>query len=163
MKALLSFFLARSVWQFYSSDWMKNGWTKHAVHFMFEHYPPHSKVIFINEPFLVAQLENGRAEKSKPKGKPKSDISSEMFIAHKYPKILTLGVMLLEIELGHPIEEFKRSDSCDLEGINTIHLATGSVIKDEHMWRPQDAYRLIAEVIEICVKPDTEKLGLNEK
>jgi hypothetical protein len=41
---------------------MKNGWTKEAVHFMFEHYPPRSKVIFINEPFLVAKLEKGRVE-----------------------------------------------------------------------------------------------------
>jgi hypothetical protein len=56
--------------------------------------------------------------------------------------------MLLEVELGHPIEEFRRSGFRDLEGINTIHLVTGSVIKDKHMWRPQDAYRPIVEVIE---------------
>ena len=36
MKLLLSYFLAKAVWQYYDSDWMQREWTKEMVHFMFE-------------------------------------------------------------------------------------------------------------------------------
>ena len=163
MKALLSFFLARSVWQFYNSDWMKDGWTKETVRFMFEHLPPYSSVIFINEPFLLARFEKAEVDKPKPKLKSKGDMSSDVFITHKYPKILALGVMLLEIELGRPIEEFRRPDSRDSDGINAIHLAACSVLRNEQVWPPEEAFTPIKEVIEICVKPDTGQLGINQK
>jgi nucleoside phosphorylase len=163
MKALLSFFLARSVWQFYNSDWMKDGWTKEKVRFMFEHHPSCSSVIFINEPFLLARLEKAEVDKPILKPKSKGDMSSDKFIAHKYPKILALGVMLLEIELGRPIEEFRRSDSRDSDGINAIHPAACSVLKDERVWPQEEAFTPIKEVIEICVKPDTGQLGTNQK
>jgi len=56
MRLLLSYILAKAVWQFYDSGWMQKEWTKETVHFMFERRSDTPKGIFINEPFLSAWL-----------------------------------------------------------------------------------------------------------
>lgn len=42
LKLLLSYLLAKSIWQFYDSEWMKRDWTKDSIHFMRERYVTHS-------------------------------------------------------------------------------------------------------------------------
>lgn len=42
LKLLLSYLLAKSIWQFYDSEWMKRDWTKDSIHFMRERYVIHS-------------------------------------------------------------------------------------------------------------------------
>jgi hypothetical protein len=65
MRLLLSYFLAKAVWQFYDSEWMQREWTKNTVHFMFERRPKMPKGIFINEPFLSACFD-GRNQSFNP-------------------------------------------------------------------------------------------------
>jgi hypothetical protein len=157
MKTLLSFLLARSVWQFYHSDWMKDGWSKETVHFMLEHRPPISRVIFINEPFLRARFKRPLVDQTTPKPE------RPMFTTHMYPKVLALGVMLLEVELGRPIEEFRSPDSHNLDETNALHLAACNALNDETVWPPAAAFTDIKNVIEICITPDIDRLGTNQK
>ncbi|KAK2596355.1 hypothetical protein N8I77_013249 [Diaporthe amygdali] len=91
---VLSYLLARAVWQYYDSDWMIRGWTKDAVHFMYETRDDESG-LFVDEPFLhTVSFTSG--------GNDDSDVTKQV---HKFPKMLALGIMLIEINLGIRIED----------------------------------------------------------
>ncbi|KAI8723796.1 Peptidase-S8 domain-containing protein [Fusarium sp. LHS14.1] len=94
MKWLLFYLLAKSVWQFYSTDWMGKEWTKESIHFMFERRQGAKNAgIYLNEPFISARFD------------PDSSSNDAEFRPHKFPKIKALGIVLLEIELGTVIED----------------------------------------------------------
>ncbi|KAK6523154.1 hypothetical protein TWF694_006049 [Orbilia ellipsospora] len=95
-KLLLSYLLAKAVWQFYDSDWMGEAWTKHSIHFMQQCLDKmQRKAQLYHKPFISADLRGSIAH---------SDHASSRR-SHIFPKILALGVMLLEIELGQDIED----------------------------------------------------------
>ncbi|KAF9879129.1 hypothetical protein CkaCkLH20_03362 [Colletotrichum karsti] len=98
-KILLSYIIAKSFWQFYDSDWMRHPWTKKDVHFMFESDPSR---IYISEPFLSTQFSCNA-----------DDPDNGM---HPFPKILALGIMFLEIGLGHGLEDHWRANNLDSNG-----------------------------------------------
>jgi hypothetical protein len=121
MKEVLAWILSEAVWQYYTSPWMLEPWNKENVHFLFERrlYEGHDvTVIFVNEPFLSVSIspdkyvvENTQAG-SRPEGSTKSGTkrrSPKFGHLHHIPKLLSLGVMLLEIHLGRSMESL-RSD-----------------------------------------------------
>lgn len=88
MKYLLSYLLAKSVWQFYNTEWMGKEWTKESIHFMFERRQSDPDAgIYLNEPFISARFEPDAS-------------NDDSFLPHKFPEIKALGIVLLEIELG---------------------------------------------------------------
>ncbi|EHK17752.1 uncharacterized protein TRIVIDRAFT_66654 [Trichoderma virens Gv29-8] len=118
-KEVLSWLLAKATWQYYNSKWMLKPWNKESVHFLSEQRRTEDghqlDGIFVNEPLLSISIapqlfasEDTKAcsqrrtdTKSSPKqrrlpfgGKP----------VHPIPKILALGIMLMEIQLCRPIE-----------------------------------------------------------
>ncbi|KAK8068573.1 hypothetical protein PG996_007685 [Apiospora saccharicola] len=104
-KEVLSWLLAKSVWQYYSSPWMQEPWNKERVHFLLErrHTEGHEVAgIFVNEPLLSVSIARPSCQETiKPKqGRPRSLLKP----VHQIPKLLALGVMLVEIQLEHPIE-----------------------------------------------------------
>ncbi|KAJ4315280.1 hypothetical protein N0V84_008435 [Fusarium piperis] len=116
MKEVLSWLLVKAVWQYYSSPWMREPWDKESVHFLFERRRTDEGEelvgIFLNEPLLsVSIVPSPRGTEVKNPGhhltaagkKPGRPLLFARPL-HPIPKILALGIMLVEIQLGRPIE-----------------------------------------------------------
>ncbi|KAK8879700.1 serine threonine kinase [Apiospora arundinis] len=99
MKTVLSYLLAKAVWQFYDSEFLTHGLTKDDVYFLFE-CRQGTMGVFIDEPMIVAQFASPPAASTQP--------LSQGGI-HRMPKILALGIMLLEIETRTSIEEHREN------------------------------------------------------
>lgn len=145
MRLLLSYFLAKAVWQFYDSEWMQTEWTKETVHFMFESKPQAPKGISINEPFLSASFnKQGRI--------PDTD---DRFRVHIFPKILALGIMLLEIELGIKIEDYRTAEESNCASdVNADHIAAIEVFENRELWEKRDTFGAFKDVIGACLTPN---------
>lgn len=143
MKLLLSHLLARTLWQYYKPDWMPEDWSKESVHFMFDEHDGRSKVITINKPFLQARFNrteqcdqakiapvNATDEREKKCHKKRS-VLQEKLRTHSYPKVLALGVMLLEVELDKKIEDFRGSECHDLDKINVLRSVAAEGLKNK--------------------------------
>ncbi|KAF3282229.1 hypothetical protein TWF970_001643 [Orbilia oligospora] len=154
-KLLLSYLLSKAVWQFYDSDWMAEAWTKHNVHFMRQCLDRmQQKVRLYHKPFISADLGVSTA--------PSNYLSPKR--SHIFPEILALGVMLLEIELGQNIEDHYSDDFLDADGKpreNADHITAGIIINSEKWGSRSATYQAVKKVIEICVKPDKCKLGVD--
>jgi hypothetical protein len=99
-KILLAYILARSVWQYYDSDFMKTNWTTESIQFMREH-----------------QYE-GNIDKDREKIDPSTPFlaftstewslhaSIEQYqtgdVLHHFPRILALGIMLADVGRKNP-------------------------------------------------------------
>ncbi|KAH8897707.1 hypothetical protein GQ53DRAFT_712148 [Thozetella sp. PMI_491] len=157
MKLLLSYFLAKSVWQFYESEWMKEPWTKERVHFMFERRSKTPKGIFINEPFLCAQFDHSS-------GGEESAVHHD-YRSHLFPKILSLGIMFLEIELGIKIEDYRPPGSVGPDGkptVNADHFAAMEVFDQTELWDDAETFAAFKNVIGVCLIPDSFKPHLHD-
>jgi hypothetical protein len=144
MKLLLSYFLAKAVWQFYDSEWMRSGWTKETVHFMFERRSYTPKGIFVNEPFLSAHFDCRHM------------VQDDAFRSHLFPKILALGIMFLEIELGINIEEHRMPGCLGPDGqpsVNADHIAAIKVFNSATLWEEMETFTAFKNVIEACLTP----------
>ncbi|KAK8023290.1 hypothetical protein PG991_006529 [Apiospora marii] len=109
-KEVLSWLLAKSVWQYYSSPWMQEPWNKERVHFLLErrHDDEGHEVdgIFVNEPLLsvsIARSSGQETIKSKHSVPPRR-LPGFLKPLHTISKLLALGVMLVEIQQEQPIE-----------------------------------------------------------
>ncbi|KAJ4113967.1 hypothetical protein NW760_000858 [Fusarium oxysporum] len=142
MKYLLSYLLAKSMWQFYSTDWLGKEWTKESIHFMFERRQnPKDAGIYLNEPFISAHFD--------------LDISNDSeFQMHKFPKIKALGIVLLEIELGTVIEDHYddecRASDGELNADADLYVAL-KLLDDPD--RLEDTFPLLKSVIRDCLRP----------
>ncbi|KAJ9152004.1 thermostable alkaline protease precursor protein [Pleurostoma richardsiae] len=100
MKVALAYIIARSMWQFYGSDWMKTKWTSETIYFMSELCSvPHdgSTGVFAWKPYFSVRF--GEADANF------DEFSSFDGEIHRNPRVLALGVMLVEIGMGIPIRE----------------------------------------------------------
>jgi hypothetical protein len=172
LKLLLSYLLAKALWQFYDSNWMTRDWTKHSIHFMRECLSgspePQEIIILIDKPFFAAELSRNPSQPCPPSQCESScgNDSTDGFpsATHPYPKILALGIMLLEIELGEGIEMHRSQDSLDDKGRpieNDDHYTAVRVILSP-MWQRRNSYQAVKGMIEICLKPDIGKLGTDQ-
>ncbi|KAK6519709.1 hypothetical protein TWF506_000009 [Arthrobotrys conoides] len=151
-KLLLSYFLAKAVWQFYGSDWMTESWTKHTVHFMRQHLTKmQRRVQLYPKPFISADL-GGSTPQPGPMPAKKQ---------HIFPKILALGIMLLEIELGQDIENLHTEEVYDegqlREGAE--YFTAGRFLISEEWKARSKIFGPVKRVIEICITPNRSKLG----
>ncbi|KAF5009794.1 hypothetical protein FDECE_4001 [Fusarium decemcellulare] len=143
MKYLLSYLLAKSVWQFYNTNWMGKEWTKDSIHFMYERRKTANDAgIYLNEPFISAYFD------------PDLRTDDARFRPHKFPKIKALGIILLEIELGTVIEDHFGPDSFALDGQpNTdadLHTALRLYDDPDNL---EDSHRELKAVIGHCLRP----------
>jgi hypothetical protein len=143
-RLLLSYILAKSVWQFYNSEWMQKEWTKETVHFMFERRENISKGIFLNEPFLSVQF-----------GEPNPQREDQNFQSHPLPKILALGVLFLEIELRIDIADYWLQDDTQkgTSIMNANHIAADALFRSTKL-DDLGTFGPLKDVIETCLYPD---------
>ncbi|KAK8115459.1 hypothetical protein PG984_011961 [Apiospora sp. TS-2023a] len=109
-RLLLSYILAKAVWQFYDSKWMRQEWNKDALHFMFEKTSTVPKAVLVNEPFLYHDF-----------GKDTRPPEDDAMRVHQFPKILALGIILLEIEFGIDLKDKRSADCVNDDGSPTIN------------------------------------------
>ncbi|CZR61671.1 uncharacterized protein PAC_11568 [Phialocephala subalpina] len=97
-KIRLSYAVARAFWQFYNSELMNARWTSEDILF-----------IPLNEEISLSQSEGIplRAFVSFPFGTRYKESPAEFYdkdqYTHRYPRILYLGIVLMEIGLGEPL------------------------------------------------------------
>ncbi|KAL8379984.1 hypothetical protein RB599_009434 [Gaeumannomyces hyphopodioides] len=143
----LCYELAKAVWEFYDSSWMEQVWTKEVVHFMFQRpLTKDADGIYVDDPLLLVRF----AEKN-----PHS-AGDRKALSHKFPKLLALGVMMMEVELGVRIEDFFDREWLDPLGVplvNADHFAALKLFKDEERWSNQDTFDALKSAIEMCLKP----------
>ncbi len=102
MKVTLAYIIVRSVLRFYGSDWMNTKWTSETIHFMNEAASDvvgqvTAARIFASKPYFAAGF--GEAD---PDFVESSVVDGAI---HRYPRVLALGIMLVEIGMGFPIRQ----------------------------------------------------------
>jgi hypothetical protein len=146
MRLFLSVILATAVWQFYESDWMNQDWAKGHIHFMFTRRAGYSNGgLYASEPFLSTHFSDAK-DQIPLKGR-----------SHKYPKILSLGIMLLEIELDLTIESRRCPEHLCPDGkpnLSTDYLTACILFSDprfNHLWDSRETFKKHRAVIGDCV------------
>ncbi|KAJ5319506.1 subtilisin-like protein [Penicillium brevicompactum] len=115
-----------------------------------------SKGIFVNQPFLSARFGETN-EPSRP--------NNNAFRSHGFPKLLALGIMLMEIELNVRIEDYRMPDlnSNSQPTVNDEHFAAMNLFRREHLWEEQETFQVVKDVIEMCLVPDRFNPLLNDE
>ncbi|KAK6514614.1 hypothetical protein TWF281_004812 [Arthrobotrys megalospora] len=100
-KFRLAYILAKSVWQYYGSDWMRDPWTHEDIQFLEEHTDENS------EDSLPSSYGPYLAPNFAPSDTHTGEFYSEGLLIHRYPGILSLGVMLIDIIKGRLSPDFQ--------------------------------------------------------
>ncbi|KAF2633126.1 hypothetical protein BU25DRAFT_89210 [Macroventuria anomochaeta] len=92
MKLALAFTLARSMWQYYDSEWTKREWSAESIHFMTELKAPNWQTTVITcRPSLMTSFTNVETHKLV------EEYADLRPVCHNYPRILALGLLLVRI------------------------------------------------------------------
>ena len=100
-KLLLAYVIARSFWQFYASAWMDAQWTTGTVQFFRHGFgddddddndDSSGRPLLNGSPYVTLPIEKGDPHLS-------AEYLPPSYVLHRYPRILSLGSLLLEI--GH--------------------------------------------------------------
>ncbi|KAF7532042.1 hypothetical protein G7054_g8323 [Neopestalotiopsis clavispora] len=172
-KALLSCMLAKAVWQFYESDWMTEPWTKRTVQFMQRHASlPQNKIYKLDyRPYISTVLAASPDQTTVAIAagdrllQQNEAHDNTLQPSHIYPKILALGILLLNIELGYDFFD-KSSVNADPDYLlrpNAQHQIAAEFIGSSKWKNRGKVKKAVRQVIEVCIKPDTSLLGRDSK
>lgn len=122
-KIKLSYAVARAFWQFYSSEIMNARWTSEDIWF-----------ISLNEEFALSDGIPLRAFVPFPFGshfcEAPAEFCGEDQYLHRYPRILYLGIVLLEIGLGYSLGLERNSKLSPKAYINTARAKAKAKLKE---------------------------------
>ncbi|KAK7178833.1 hypothetical protein DPSP01_013881 [Paraphaeosphaeria sporulosa] len=93
-KRIIAFNLAYALLQFYEGPWIQTLWTPDHIHFMYEKGT--STVYDIRQPYISCILSNEPPQ------------MGSLDSAHKYPLMLSFAKLLLELEIGEPVQAQER-------------------------------------------------------
>ncbi|KAK8004773.1 subtilisin-like protein [Apiospora arundinis] len=98
MKLVLCYILARSFWQYYDSPWTDTWWSNESIHFLFEPSAtnPSEGCLYASKPYFAVAFENGED--------CLQEYCDSFSVIYRYPRILALCIMLLEIMRGRAFE-----------------------------------------------------------
>lgn len=163
-KAILAMLAAQATWQFYDSDLLGQGLTSENVQFICEKRFGITGV-FINEPMLLTKYTEKEGTRS---GHGKVTSSTESI--HDMPRILALGILLLELETRKPMKKHRENPRLCPPGpfgINTDYkiacklIATGadaseSIIPDIESLSP------LKKILPLCITPGSLESKIRE-
>ncbi|KAI3530064.1 extracellular alkaline serine protease [Colletotrichum filicis] len=134
---------------FYDSTWMRREWNKDTIHFMLERRGNTAKAVYVDEPFLSAHF-----HEPEPLSEDKM-----RFRYHPLPKVLALGIMMLEVELGLKIEDHcqNRPECYDADGnltVNATHIIAMEIFKTSDLWEEKETFEPLKELIGNCLTAD---------
>ncbi|KAL9618679.1 MAG: hypothetical protein Q9160_006646 [Pyrenula sp. 1 TL-2023] len=135
MKLALAYIVAHSVWQYYDSDWMKSQWTSETIHFIAERGSRSdggNGLLFTCKPYVAIRF--GDKESELPEH---SRADGEI---HRFPRIRSLGVMLVEIGIGRQLHGDVRDSSTKptIAAINDDLLSATACLQDDSLWENCD-------------------------
>lgn len=110
MRPVIAYIIAQSVWHFYDSDWMNVEWMTSSIYFINELSAENNEVAYYCKPYLNASFKN--TETISPEYK------EGLGIMHRYPRLLALGMILLEIATGQSIASEGHPDQWNAQKIN---------------------------------------------
>lgn len=99
MKLVLAYIAARSFWQFYDSPWMETQWTSDSIHFL-----PETVADDDADPDFYASRPTFAVELEDHGGRRSVEYCSSFGVIFRYPRLLDLCVILLEISRGQSIQ-----------------------------------------------------------
>ncbi|KAL3447098.1 hypothetical protein BJX65DRAFT_104527 [Aspergillus insuetus] len=111
VKITLAYTIARSVWQYYNSNWMTQPWTHDSIQIMKQnigdanHIRPH--------PYFITKLHHRRGQILD------YCLGDDLF--HMYPNILSLGMVLIEIAAKQPFKPGSSNYAWDETTINNYY------------------------------------------
>jgi len=147
MKLLLAYIIAYSVWQYYDSDWMKTRWTSESIQFMKEcHGSGDQGKLFTWKPYLSIDFNDKDPQCYEYNRLPE--------MIHDYPRVRALGIMLVEIGIGFPINKDAKKAQHPSVQSNSELLTAFSYAEDENRWRDFD-YPDYMSAVRQCLKPDS--------
>lgn len=148
-KIALAYAIARAYWQFYNSDLMHARWTSDDIWFM--PIESQSKSQSRNQIPLRAFL-------SLPFDQHIPSLAEYLEIGdytHRYPRILFLGIILLEIGLGEPLglEPFESSNLSPVAHTNKAHFRAKMRLHEfkKMSWADFSYKDVFVEAIESCL------------
>ncbi|KAH8796747.1 hypothetical protein BGZ57DRAFT_19922 [Hyaloscypha finlandica] len=126
MKLALGYTLARSMWQYYDSDWARASWSTRSIQFMLEMHKfamkcpsitcrPCFTVRFRDEDNVVPEC---------------CDLRN---VSHKYPRILSLGTLLINIGWGDHNQDTQQDTYSPEQKINN-ECTSGQEVRSDPNW-----------------------------
>ncbi|PNS19980.1 hypothetical protein CAC42_7947 [Sphaceloma murrayae] len=150
----LAYVLTRSIWQFYTSKWMDAWWSADRIHFMrekarFGEADSNEKINY-SIPYLEfhdTRLAQYGAEESFD------------HIPHRYPRVLSLGVLLLQVCSQTPID-FDCGNCNTTEAMLNTFAWRGKQIVNDPGWpgldfKNADIIERLKAVVRTCFEPET--------
>lgn len=148
MKATLAYILAMSVWQFYDSDWMKTRWTSDTIQFMKEYSFSTNKGdgnVFTSKPYFAVRFDTDDADACE------SSIAAGEI--HRYPRVRSLGIMLVEIGIGSLLPRSEKEENLSQTAkANQDWLSARQYSEMEDPW-PEFDYRKYRTAVKNCLDP----------
>ncbi|KAJ4016199.1 hypothetical protein NW766_004390 [Fusarium irregulare] len=126
MKGILALLLAKATLHFYDSEVIGQGLTKQNIRFLFEERD-RIQGVYVNEPMLVLDLNEDDITGQR------QQVSSAMI--HDMPKILALGLLLLELETKTSMEMYREDQDLCPQGemcINTDYRIAERLLDPSH-------------------------------
>ncbi|RSL67340.1 hypothetical protein CEP53_002994 [Fusarium sp. AF-6] len=150
-KIVLAYTLAKAVWRYYNSDFMKTPWTTESVHFMREDRRNMSQdeinpasPCFAFRPLVSAEFES-------------TEYCANRHVYHRYPRVLALGVLLVaivenQVPLGHT------GGSSTEERMNDDLMTCRDIAKGRN-WpnlglQNEEASLIYRDAVDKCLDPD---------
>ena len=149
IKATLAYILAQSVWQFYDSDWMKTRWTSETIQFVRQYSRNSGEGIadvFASKPYFSVCFGKVDADAC--------EATSEIGEIHRYPRVRSLGIMLVEIGLGFLLtqSEGEYSGQSQTKTINADWIQAKKYSDTKETW-PDFDYRNYRAAVKNCLDP----------
>lgn len=151
-KAVLALLLARATAQFYDSNLIGQGFTKENIQFLVEERD-RIEGVYPNEPMLLLRFNEDDTNKSETMSE-----TTPNGMIHDMPKILALGLLLLELETRTSMEVYRDDPDLCPPGainINTDYKIAGKLLDPNHPayilseMAPLSPFRT---VLPICIK-----------
>ncbi|OCK90638.1 uncharacterized protein K441DRAFT_665937 [Cenococcum geophilum 1.58] len=139
-KRILAVILAHTMLQYCGSPWMAEDWNKEHIKFFHQTIERDGAAkLDLERPYLSKGFVTSRTAQG----------GSSKYVLHPCSSVLALGILLLEIELGVPIES-KRADA-DLNGgkvnANTDLFTASRILEESH----DNMYNSYFKIIQACI------------
>lgn len=150
----LCYHLSKAFWNFYGSGWSTTPWTRDNVRFMFDN-DELTTGILLSDPYL--EVSGLVLTTSDLESRFKGQENGATYCSHRLPKVLALGVMLIEIEIGRKIENIiegpKGYDKNVHPSINTLHATALRIyLSHRNLWEEgEGVFGKLQEVIATCL------------
>ncbi|RFU80267.1 s8 family peptidase [Trichoderma arundinaceum] len=140
-KVILAYTIAQAYHHFYDSDLMRIKWTSEAIWFM---PPVHGKDEIPLRPYL-----------SFPFGThsdPVEDFIDNARLVHQHPRILAIGILLLEVGLSKPFRSIPQRNT--IAQVNCDHLIAHNWLSDlkKLKWDGFTHKSLFDKAVEYCIR-----------